>query len=302
MKPRIRLDYADFWGIFRPQNNYFTHLLSPHYEIEIAEQPDFLIYSGFGNTFRRRTGTRIFYTGENCRPNFRECDFAFTFDFVDRAEHYRLPLYAWYGDPGMLVKGEVDAERILAQKTSFCNFIYSNPKCKTRNKFFELLSKYKRVDSGGKLMNNIGGRVANKREFMSRYKFTIAFENDSYPGYTTEKIVHLMMAESLPIYWGNPLVHLDFNPQSFVNYFDYGSLEALVDRVIEIDRDDALYCEYVRQPWYHGNEVNEFVRRENVLDAFERILSASGPVRNRHIFRILDWRAALPSAKRRKAA
>jgi hypothetical protein len=79
---------------------------------------------------------------------------------------------------------------------------------------------------------------------------------------------------SLPIYWGNPLVHLDFNPRSFVNFFDYGSLDDLVDRVVEIDRDDALFCEYLREPWYHGNVVNEYVRPENVLAQFERIFGA----------------------------
>lgn len=277
MARQIRLDFADFWGAFSPRNNYFTQLLSPYYELELCERPDFLIYSGFGKSFRERTGTRIFYTGENCRPNFRECDYAFTFDYVDRPEHYRLPLYAWYGDPSSLVKGRIDAERILASKTGFCNFVYSNPRCKIRNRFFELLSKYKQVDSGGKLMNNIGAPVGNKPEFISRYKFTISFENDSHPGYTTEKIVEPMRALSLPIYWGNPLVHLDFNPRSFVNFFEYGSLESLVDRVVEIDRDDALYCEILRQPWYHGDKVNHYVRPANVLAQLERIFSAEAP-------------------------
>jgi hypothetical protein len=218
--------------------------------------------------------TRIYFTGENTRPNFRECDFAFTFDHLDRPENYRLPLYAWYGDPAKLVKGPVDAERILAAKTGFCNFVYSNPRCKFRIRFFEKLSKYKRVDSGGRLLNNVGGPVAHKHAFLAKYKFTIAFENSSYPGYTTEKIAEPMHTWSLPIYWGNPLVHLDFNPRSFVNFFDYGSLDDLVDRVVEIDRDDALYCEYLREPWYHGNVVNEYVRAENVLAQFERIFSA----------------------------
>ena len=42
--------------------------------------------------------------------------------------------------------------------------------------------------------------------------FTIAFKNDSYPGYTTEKIYEPMYVNSLPIYSGNPLVYRDFNP------------------------------------------------------------------------------------------
>lgn len=37
---------------------------------------------------------------------------------------------------------------------------------------------------------------------MRRYKFTIAFENQSYPGYVTEKIADALMAGTVPIYWG----------------------------------------------------------------------------------------------------
>ncbi len=59
---------------------------------------------------------------------------------------------------------------------------------KVRNNFFLKISKYKKVDSGGLALNNIGYIVKNKLEFIKDYKFTIAFENSSYSGYTTEKI------------------------------------------------------------------------------------------------------------------
>ncbi|HEX6961632.1 MAG TPA: glycosyltransferase family 10 [Lacipirellula sp.] len=297
MKPVISIGFSDFWGGFTPHDNYFTRLLATRYDVEIADQPELLIYSCFGNEHRRsKARVRIFFTGENVRPNFRQCDYAFSFDHIDRPEHYRLPLYAWYSPPDWLMKGAFDPAQILAQKSGFCNFVYSNPRCKLRIKFFEKLSKYKRVDSGGRLMNNIGGPVADKLAFLRRYKFTIAFENDSYPGYTTEKIAEPMLAWSLPIYWGNPLVHLDFNPRSFLNYFDYGSLDDLVDRVVELDRDDELYCQYLREPWHHGNVVNAYVREENVLAQFERILAADPSGRRR---RRLAWQWPI---KRSKAA
>ena len=38
---------------------------------------------------------------------------------------------------------------------------------------------------------------------------TIAFENSSFPGYTTEKIFEPMLEGSIPIYWGNPRVDED---------------------------------------------------------------------------------------------
>jgi len=264
------------WATFDPVDNYFYRLLSKRYAIELTEQPDFLIHSWsqFGSRYQQYSCVRIYYTGENERPDFTACDYAFSFDHLDDPRHYRLPLYVLYFDVGELVKTEFDPRVVLAEKTSFCNFIYSNPRCLKRNRFFQKLSKYKRVDSGGRFLNNIGGPVQDKAAFMRRYKFTIAFENQSAAGYTTEKLVEPMRVNSIPIYWGNPLVHLDFNARSFLNYHDAGSDEALIERIIEVDRDDDLYFDYLRQPWLHGNQAPAALSDESVLDRFEEIFAA----------------------------
>jgi hypothetical protein len=221
-KPRIQLAFSDFWPEFDPADNYFTRLLCARYQIVLSDDPDFLIYSRFGRRHRRYRCVKIYFTGETDRPDFRVCDFAFSFEHWDRPEHYRLPLYAIRFCPTLLLKRSFDPESVLREKTRFCGFVASNPKCPKRNRFFRKLSRYKRVDSGGRFLNNVGGPVKDKLEFVRRCKFTIAFENCSRPGYTTEKIVEPMVVGSLPIYWGNPLVHLDFNPRSFLNYHDYG--------------------------------------------------------------------------------
>lgn len=276
-KPIVRLAFADFWKDFDPARNYFTDLLSQRFEVQLSDDPDLLIYSCFGETHRRYRCIRVFYTGENVRPDFRRCDYAFTFDHLPEAaypQHYRLPL-CYRRNPEGLVKREFDPRAVLAEKTRFCNFVYSNDRCEKRNTFFRKLCDYKPVDSGGKYLNNIGGPVRDKAAFLRQYKFTIAFENESYPGYTTEKIVDPMHAQSLPIYWGNPLVHLDFNPKSFLNYHDHGSDEALIERIIELDQNDELYLEYLRQPWFHENSIPENARVENILARFEQILSTS---------------------------
>jgi hypothetical protein len=122
--------------------------------------------------------------------------------------------------------------------------------------------------------NNLGFRIADKPAFIRDYKFTIAFENSAHPGYTTEKIVEPMWSQSLPIYWGNPLIHLDFNTRSFLSYDDYGSLERLVERVIEVDQNDELYLEYVRQPWFAENRLPDHLQGEVILERFERIFAA----------------------------
>lgn len=273
-KPHIRLGVCDMWPSYDPANCPMLRLLRSRFDIEFCDDPQFLIYSVFGEKHYRHQCLRIFFTGENVRPNWSECDYAFTFDHTDHPDHFRWPLYALYGNCSQLVKQQVDAEKILASKSKFCNFVYSNPKCRFRNRFFDLLSRYKRVDAGGKVRNNLGYRVQDKRAFLADYKFTIAFENCSAPGYTTEKIAEPMWAGSLPIYWGNPLVHLDFNPRSFINFFDYGSFAQLIERVIEVDQNDELYLEYLNQPWLPSNQVPWYAQPERVLAQFEKIFSS----------------------------
>ncbi len=56
----------------------------------------------------------------------------------------------------------------------------------------------------------------SKRQFLSSYKFTIAAENDVFPGYQTEKLYDALKAHSVPIYIGDPYVSAVFNTESFV--------------------------------------------------------------------------------------
>src|SRR5258708_22395753 len=110
-------------------------------------------------------------------------------------------------------------------------------------------------------MNNIGGPLPGgfeaKIEWMRQYKFHIAFENSSLPGYTTEKLPQALMARTLPIYWGSPRVAEEFNAKSFVDALHFPDLDALVERVIELDNNDARYLEYLAQPAFINNQPNE---------------------------------------------
>lgn len=273
MKKRIKVFFTDFWPNFIIDNNYFLDLLNPHYDIEISDNnPDFLFFSVFGAKYKRYNCVKIFYTGENVRPDFNQCDYSFTFDYSDDKRNFRLPLYPFFGDITKLLE-KPDTNAIMKSKTSFCNFIYSNAGPKKRIEFFKKLSKYKKVDSAGRLLNNMNERVIDKAEFLSRYKFTIAFENESYPGYTTEKIFEPMLVNSLPIYWGNELVYKDFNTESFLNWHDYGSDEALIEKIIELDKDDDKYIEVLNKPFFKNNELNEFVDPVKILSKFDEIFN-----------------------------
>ena len=94
----IKINFVDFWTGFDKLNNYFFNLLSKKYTIIIDENPDLLFYSCFGEDYLKYDCTRIFYTGENIKPDYLGCDFAFSFQYDYHKKHFRLPLYSLYID------------------------------------------------------------------------------------------------------------------------------------------------------------------------------------------------------------
>lgn len=266
---KVKINFTDFWQNFDYRDSFFWKFLSEKYDLEISEIPDVIFYGPFGQEHRKYNCIKIFHTGENIRPNFLECDFAFSFDFTPEPKNYRFPLYAWYNEHEKLLRNRVEGFDIRNKK--FCNFVYSNNKALERIDFFNKLSKYKKIDSGGKFLNNIGFQVQNKSEFISNYKFTICFENESSPGYTSEKIYDAMLANSIPIYWGNPLIHTEFNPKSFINVHDFSSFDEVIKRVMELDSNDDFYFEMLNEPFFHNNEIPNGLKKENIYKQFEYI-------------------------------
>jgi len=78
------------------------------------------------------------------------------------------------------------------------------------------------------------GAVSSKRDVLSRYKFTIAFENSKdIPGYVTEKIIDPMLAGSIPVYWGAPNI-TDIIPDTcFIDARKIDSIECLCSILIK---------------------------------------------------------------------
>ena len=251
---KIRVKFVDFWtDLNKPEGNYFYELLSQRYIVEFSDDPEIVFYSCYGKEYLKYKCLRIFYSPENHRPDFTGCDYAITFDYNQDSRHLRFPLWTLYY-LGYLkwfqvepLETQLPDEELLKrwkQKSKFCCFIVSNPKSRKRVSFFRKLDKIKRVDSAGRHLNNIGynlkGGTIEKLKFIRDYKFVISFENTSYAGYTTEKILEPLLAGCIPIYWGNPLVDKEFNTGRFINYFDFVTEEELIGYLMKVDQDDNL--------------------------------------------------------------
>jgi hypothetical protein len=137
----------------------------------------------------------------------------------------------------------------LPAKSGFCSFVYSNDRASAvREQFFTQLSTYKNVSSGGRYRNNIGGPVEDKLAFELQHKFSFSFENSSYPGYCTEKLVQAFAAQTVPIYWGDPTVADTFNEEAFINCGRYASWNEVVEAVKRIDAAPELYARMLAAP------------------------------------------------------
>ena len=299
----IKVNFVDFWVNFIKTDNYFYNLLSTKYNVIIDEvDPDIVFYSvdyDRKNEKVKYLNTRaklIYYTGESQLPNWEECDLAFTFDYNDvHSKNYRFPLWAmylnWFNRPYNANRDHAYLHNIddflekkiykrlqLQTKLQFCNFVYSNP-AGHRVQFYNEFSSRKHIVSAGRVCNNTGTSIPGrsdhieKIQFLKKFKFTIAFENRDYLGYTTEKLIHPMFCNSIPIYWGNDRVGItDFNPKSFIQAKSFPTNNALIDYVLYLDSNLDEYFKILEQPWFIDGKIPDFVLPNNVLSAIEGIL------------------------------
>ena len=269
MKKKLNIKFLDFEPYFPQRQHMLWELISRHYEICETAHPDYLLDRGVSLRHHQYVDcVKILFVNENMVPDFNSFDYAVGFDHLSFGDRYlRHPLFARYASFRQLLERKIPSDAELLNR-KFCSFVVSNANmCNPiRKKFFDALSKYKKVDSGGRYMNNIGGPVKDKVDFCRGYKFNIAFENSSSPGYTTEKIMEAYVVDSVPIYYGNPTVEMDFRPESMVRVRDESDIERAVEEVIRLDKDDAAYlakcherCFVVSNPNVYEQELEAFL-------------------------------------------
>lgn len=298
----LRVKFCDFQRNYPQPRDFFRRLLGGRYALDESEVPDLVVYSNYGREHLKHDCVRVFYSMENERPDYRECDFAITFDRVSDERHLRLPYFVMHEDISPLSPRPFDRSRTLEEKTGFCCFVHSNPFGPTRNRLLTRLSKYKHVVSGGRFRNNLGYQVKDKVAFMRSFKFAFAFENESYPGYTTEKLADALLANTIPIYWGNQHVGEDFNPAAFLSRHDFSSDEALIERIREIDESKELYQQYISEPAFIGNSLPQRFSDQVVLDFLDRAIAFQGePVAHRDSSWLQRKRTMAPHAVARRA-
>lgn len=232
---------------------------------------------------------KVFLAYEAISPDWNLFDYAIGFDdkLINDDRFIRIVNpFILYNKFVSKTKNEIDtiekAYYELQRKEKFCNFLYSNANAhEMRDRLFYEISKYKRVDSLGRHLNNVGGKGTGFEGYSMEcvplkrpYKFSIASENASYSGYTSEKLLTSLEAHTVPIYFGNPCVCDDFNPCCFINASDFVDLEELVGYICKVDMDDDLWCKIVSSPWMTQKQIKKLEQRTHDYYAqIERLLS-----------------------------
>lgn len=247
---------------------YFMDCLSKLDIIRDDENPDILFFGdeNFGTKNKLpqyQNCKRIFFTGENRRWTNYKCDYGIGFDHEISEKYYRLPLYA-------IDMWELTNKFKYSFKTfdhamdqtwnikpplwdrKFCGFVHGNGGCVERNNaFHKISSEIEKIDSAGPLFNNVGfvlprggSGVLDKIKWLSNYRFTLCYENGSYPGYVTEKILHAYLAKTIPIYWGSPTIGLDFPTKTMISRHYYLSDEDFISAIKMVNSKRSLYEEF----------------------------------------------------------
>lgn len=274
----LKIGYADMWPSFFEGANLIADALAKKYLLEISEEPDILFCGQFGDRHKEyHNCKKVLLITEPFRLCFNSYDYAIGFPYLEGENYLHYNPYA-PRNPYIQYRGEL-AERSMADR-KFCNFIYSQEKmgegARLRKTFCMSLAEYRHIDCPGRVLNNMQNAIAprhaknqweSKSAFLAQYKFTIAFENSSIPGYTTEKLWQPFLAGSIPIYWGNPMITQEVNPEAFINCNDYDNdFSAVIKRVKEIDEDDELYLAMLRKAPMKENYDFSSRRLEEFLD------------------------------------
>lgn len=254
---KIKIKFIGFAADFDPNNNLIINALRKNFDVVFDDSPEYLFASVFGDPYEyvKYDCIRIFFSGENFSPDLNAVDYAIGFDPMVYADRFlRFPIYYFDETAKLLDKKDIEPED--KKRDIFCSFVFGHHSDNgVREEIFHKLNDYKYVASAGRFENNmpdgyICGDYEKKKELLRRSKFNICCESTNLNGFTTEKILHALACNTVPIYFGNENVSDDFNKDSFIDLRDFQNIDELVDYIKKVDNDDELYNSYLNKRKY----------------------------------------------------
>ena len=262
-KKKIILDCVD---LYRNQNikKWINDSLGDKFSIIFdSNNPEYLIFNVFGSNHLKtkyNNCIKIAYFTENIIPDLNEVDYALGFSHINYLDRFfKFPINNFIN---LTIRQNILKNPI---RKKFCAAVISNKRGNFRNKFIKELSKYKRVDMGGKYNNNVGERVKKKIEFFLSYKFSISMENSEADGYTSEKIYQSFISGTIPIYFGNYMIDEIFNPKTYILIKSEKDLIKKIEYIKKIDNNDELYLSILKEKIFiNNNKIIKNLEEEKI--------------------------------------
>ena len=229
-------------------------------------KPDYLIYNIFGNehlNVKYSNSIKIAVFTENKIPDLSKVDYAIGqvhINYLDR--YFKFPIFLWMNIKTLPELRKKSLENSM--KTKFCAAVISNNITTNgfREKFINELNKYKTIDMGGLFLNNIGGPVTNKIEFLSSYKFSIAMENSEGDGYLSEKIYDSLASGTIPIYYGDFTLDEYINPKTFILIKGERNIKEKIEYIKEIDNNNEKYLSILKENLLINENIDNIIEKE----------------------------------------
>ena len=283
--------------------SYWYKAINNIVPITLSNKPKFILVNSTSDSLRdfylnwQGKTISIFLGLEAISPNFNDFDFALGFDPISYGDRYlRFNIAYQYqayfpGIRDLETLMKISSNNSHLTRDRFCDFIYSNWDAHSnRDKFFTELSSKLFVNSYGNHLNNsiIPKTMTNldwksqSIEIKKMHKFSLCLENAFHIGYTSEKIFSSILSGSLPIYWGNPEIELDFNHKRFINLHSFPSNENAIDHILAIQRNIQEYESIIKSPIFTEKQIHEFEVWPNKFKDFIKIIFQDNSQNYRH--------------------
>jgi hypothetical protein len=107
---------------------------------------------------------------------------------------------------------------------------------------------------------------------MNEFRFAICFENCSFPGYVTEKILDCFLAGVIPVYYGAPDIEEFVPKETYIDYRKFSGMQSLDTYLNEFTEERAnemlkAAADFVASPAFDKYDMKVFFR--NVFDKIE---------------------------------
>lgn len=192
------------------------------------------------------------------RPNYKQLEKMISFE--DKKMLVMINADRISSVPGELNSERRKAAKFFSQKLSYQFDLYgskwNNPKNRLQSAFPFLVDK----------IPNFRGHAADKMGTLSKYRFSISYENLSHEkGYITEKIFDSFAARIVPIYWGAENIDDYIAPETFIDRRNFKDNSELLSFITEIkEKEYNQYLEAIEE--YLKSEKYKLFSGENFVD------------------------------------